>query len=145
MLHRRFLVVINKWVRITYLDSNACLPKRILLSLLRSSRSQFPAILADEHLHKQKRENTSVKSTNNNYVSVRKDTIYINHSLNTCKWNHKSSHLSLLTGNRVRYNRSPDAESFSRGSSQHIFQAFTFEANLPSQRGLSLTYKATSS
>ena len=135
MLHRRFLVVINKWVRITYLDSNACLPKRILLSLLRSSRSQFPAILADEHLHKQKREKTSVKSTNNNYVSVRKDTICINQSLNKCKWNHKSSHLSLLTKSRVRYNRCPDAESFPRGSSQHIFQAFTFETNLPSQKG----------
>ena len=145
MLHCRFLVVINKWVKETYLDSNAMFVEEMILSLLRSSRSQFSAILADEHLHKQKRANKSVKYTNNNYVSVRKDTIYINHSLDKWKWNHKSSHLSLLTESRVRYNRSPDAESFSKGSSQHVFQAFTFEANLPSQRGLSLTYKATSS
>ena len=80
MLHCRFLVVINKWVKETYLDSNAMFDEEMILSLLRSSRSQFSVILADEHLHKQKRENTSVKSTNNNYVSVRKDTIYINHS-----------------------------------------------------------------
>ena len=108
--------------------------EEIFLSLLRSSRSQFPAILADEHLHKQKRANKSVKSNKNNYVSVRKDTICINHSLNTCKWNHKSSHLSLLTKSRVRYNRGPDAASFPRGSSQHVSQAFTFRANLPSQK-----------
>ena len=80
MLHCRFLVVINKWVRETYLDSNAMFVEEMILSLLHSSRSQFSAILADEHLHKQKRANKSVKSTNNNYVSVRKDTIYINHS-----------------------------------------------------------------
>jgi len=108
--------------------------EEIFLSLLRSSRSQFPAILADEHLHKQKRANKSVKSNKNNYVSVRKDTICINHSLNTCKWNHKSSHLSLLTKSRVRYNRGPDAASFPRGSSQRVSQAFTFRANLPSQK-----------
>ena len=108
--------------------------EEIFLSLLHSSRSRFPAILADEHLHKQKRANKNVKSTKNNYVSVRKDTICINHSLNTCKWNHKSSHLSLLTKSRVRYNRGPDAASFPRGASQHVSQAFTFRANLPSQK-----------
>ena len=61
MLHRRFLVVIKKWAKETYLDSNAMFVEEMILSLLRSNRSQFSAILADEHLHKQ-REKTQAKN-----------------------------------------------------------------------------------
>ena len=51
MLHCRFLVVINKWVKVTYLDSNAMSDEEMILSLLCSSRSQSSTILADGHLH----------------------------------------------------------------------------------------------